>query len=557
MDLNLRHLIRLARRWWWLLLLGPLVAGIAAYWATSRQQDLYSATATLTINQAQSGQNQELSGIQAVERLGATYQQLVDTDPVLTQVINDLGLPLTLSELRDNVSASAVTGTQLLRISVSDTDPERSAAIANAVALVFSTSVANQTAELTGASREALDNQIAASEDQIAALNVQIQNLEGDANAGSTEFQGQIASLRVSLNQLQTSYGDLLVRRQEMELNDAAVQNRVTVWEPARVPEAPYAPRVLLYTLLAVVAGLILAAGAVLLIEFLDNTVKSDSPFEELVGAPVLSAISVVPKIQEGHEQLFVLNRPRSNDAEAVRLLRTNIEFAAASKEIATLVVTSPGPGEGKSTITANLALAMAQAGLSTVVIDADLRRPSQHKIFEVPNERGLTTLLTHPNQPWNWASVEVIPGKLYVIPSGPLPPNPADLLSSYRLQELLRTMNQTVDLVILDSPPILAATDPLIIAPNTDGAVLVCQAGATRREALRRAADSLHQGSVRIIGVVLNHQAGRHGESYYYYQGYYGVDTPPNGTAPEGAFGFLRKRRVGQTPDQSPTLPT
>ena len=199
----------------------------------------------------------------------------------------------------------------------------------------------------------------------------------------------------------------------------------------------------MLYTVLAAFAGLMVAAGGVVLIEYLDNTVKADSPFEELAGAPVLSAVSPIPKIQPGHDQLFVLNRPRSNDAEAIRLLRTNIEFAAATKEIATLVVTSPGPGEGKSTITANLALAMAQTGLSTVVVDADLRRPSQHKIFQVPNERGLTTLLTHPNQPWAWAAVEVMPGKLFVLPSGPLPPNPADLLSSDRLRELLRSIFQ------------------------------------------------------------------------------------------------------------------
>lgn len=556
MDLNLRYLIRLGRRWWWLLLLGPIVAGMTAYWATSRQQDLYSARATMIINPAQSGQGQELTGLQAGERLGATYEQMVETDPVLTQVITDLGLTLTLGELRANVSASAITGTQLLRVSVSDTDPQRAADIANAVARVISGFVATQGATLTSASREALESQIAASEAQIATLNTQIQNLEGDPNAAGGEIQAQVASLRVSLNQLQASYGDLLVQRQEMELNEAAVQNRVTVWEQARVPGTPYTPRVLLYTVLGVLAGLIVAAGGVLLIEFLDNTVKRDSPFEELVGAPVLSAISAVPKLQAGHEQLFVLNRPSSNDAEAIRLLRTNIEFAAATKEITTLVVTSPGPGEGKSTITANLALAMAQAGLSTVIIDADLRRPSQHTIFQVPNERGLTTLLTHPNQPWNWASVEVMPGKLYVVPSGPLPPNPADLLSSDRLRELLRTMNQTVDLVILDSPPILAATDPLIIAPSTDGAVLVCRAGATKREALRRAADSLHQGSVRIIGVVLNQQAGRHGETYYSYQGYYGVDTPPEGAVPEGAFAFLRKRRPAQAVDQAPTLP-
>jgi len=189
--------------------------------------------------------------------------------------------------------------------------------------------------------------------------------------------------------------------------------------------------------------------------------------------------------------------------------------------------VTSPGPSEGKSTVTANLAVAMAQAGFTTVIIDADLRRPSQHKIFAVPNERGLTTLLTHPDQPWNWAAVEVLSGSLYVIPSGPLPPNPADLLSSERWRQTLATIVEMVDFVLIDTPPILTASDPLVVAPAADGVVLVCRAGRTRREALRRATMALRQGTVRIVGVVLNQRTGREDDSYYYYQGPYRVDKP------------------------------
>jgi capsular exopolysaccharide synthesis family protein len=200
------------------------------------------------------------------------------------------------------------------------------------------------------------------------------------------------------------------------------------------------------------------------------------------------------------------------------------------------LAVTSPGPGEGKSTVTANLAIAMAQAGFSTVVLDADLRRPSQHKLFEVQNQRGLTTLLTHPDHQWKWASIEVLPGKLFLIPSGPLPPNPADLLASDRMRDLVEELTQTVDLVLIDTPPILAATDPLVVAPNVSGVVLICRANRTRRDALRRAAESLQQGGIRIIGTVLNQNATREG-SYYYYEGYYGPRGPAEpgeGTRPE-----------------------
>jgi non-specific protein-tyrosine kinase len=349
---------------------------------------------------------------------------LVTTDPILDAVIARLALPFTTDEMRDKVSASADTGTQLLRISVSDTDPARAAAIANAVAQEFPTYLAQKSTQLSSSARDALTTQIASVDAQIKEVGGQIQALESGPDADSATAQSQIASLRTTLNNLQALYGDLLSRQQEMQLNEAANQNRVTVWEEASTPTVPYAPRTGLYTALALVAGLLLAAGGVALLEYLDNTVKVTSDFGELVGAPLLSTVGFIPKLKPGTDQLFVLRNPRSASAEAIRLLRTNVEFAAASHEIASLAVTSPGPSEGKSTVTANLAVAMAHAGFSTVILDADLRRPSQHKLFEVQNQRGLTTLLTHPDQPWKWASIEVLADKLFLIPSGP-PPQP------------------------------------------------------------------------------------------------------------------------------------
>ncbi|MEA2582888.1 MAG: tyrosine-protein kinase [Thermomicrobiales bacterium] len=526
LDLNLHAIFRIARRWWWLLLLAPLVAGLTAYWASSQQEPLYSASATLLINQAQQSDQQQLAQIQAGERLGATYQRLVSTDPIINAVIARLGLPFTPGELRDKVSAGAETGTQLLRVSVSDTDPERAAAIANAVAEEFPFYLAEKSTQLSSSARDALNQQIANVDAQITDVTGQIQTLESGTDAGSPTVLSQIASLRTSLNSLQVLYGDLLSRQQQMQLDEAVNQNRVTVWEQARVPTVPYAPRIKLYTALALFAGIVLAIGGVMLLEYLDNTVKSHSDFAELVGAPLLSSVSFIPKLKLGQEQLFTLRSPQSASSEAIRLLRTNIEFAAASREIASLTITSPGPSEGKSTVTANLAVTMAQAGFSAVVIDADLRRPSQHKLFGVQNQRGLTTLLTHPEHPWRWASVEVMPGKLFLIPSGPLPPNPADLLASERMRDLIRELKKTVDIVLIDTPPILAASDPLVLAPDTDGVVLISRAGRTRRDALRLATESLNQGGIRIVGVVLNQNSTRE-SGYYYYSDYYAPSGP------------------------------
>lgn len=529
MELDLRSVFRIGRRWWWLLVLAPLISGLAAYWVSSQQQPLYSATATLTITPPQGTGTDSFTALRTGQSLATTYQQLVVTEPVLQPVIEKLGLASDVDALAKNVSASTVRDTQLLRISASDTDPARAAMIANAVAEQFSAFVSEQTAEGADVARAALTQLIENTQEQINETEQQIRDLEASGtNDAST--QNELDTQRTRLTQLENSYANLIVQQQQLEFGIAASKGQISVSVPARVPTTPYAPRTTFYTALALFIGLLIAVGCVALIEYLDNTVKAGLDFPALFGASLLSVIGTVPKISGGRDQLFVADRPTSNTAEAIRLLRTNIEFAAASKEIASLAVTSAGPGEGKSTVTANLALAMAQSGFTVVVVDADLRRPTQHRIFGLRNERGLTTLLTHPQQPWQWAAVSIMDGALSVVPSGPRPPNPSDLLSSDRFRGIIRDMSSTSDIVLIDTPPVLAVTDPLIVAPNTDGVVVVCRAGHTRVEALRRVVQTLGQGSVRLVGVVVNQQSKRDSGDYYYYSAYYG---PNDGDRP------------------------
>jgi non-specific protein-tyrosine kinase len=182
----------------------------------------------------------------------------------------------------------------------------------------------------------------------------------------------------------------------------------------------------------------------------------------------------------------------------------------------------------------------MAQSGFSAVVIDADLRRPSQHTIFGVRNELGLTHLLTHPEQHWKSAAVHVAGELLYLIPSGPLPPNPADLLSSERFRSLVTDLGQEVDIVVIDTPPVLAVSDPLVVCGATNGVVLVARAKATRTDALARAA-ALFPDTVRLIGVVVDQHKGRGAGSYYY--GYYGSS---GGVIPPGPPHQERSGNVG-----------
>ena len=202
---------------------------------------------------------------------------------------------------------------------------------------------------------------------------------------------------------------------------------------------------------------------------------------------------------------LITLTDPRSPAAEAYRTLRTNLTFAALDKPIETLLVTSPAPGEDKSTVLANLAVTMAQGEQSVILVDADLRRPSLHEIFGAANERGLTTMVVEETALDDPPLVDTGVDNLRLMPSGPLPPNPAGILGSRRMEEAIARLKTRADVILFDAPPVVAVTDAAVLGTKVDGVLLVVRAGRTRREHAQRARELLERGHVRIVGAVLN----------------------------------------------------
>ena len=202
---------------------------------------------------------------------------------------------------------------------------------------------------------------------------------------------------------------------------------------------------------------------------------------------------------------LITLTDPRSPAAEAYRTLRTNLTFAALDNPIETLVVTSAAPGEGKSTVLANLAVAMAQGERRTILVDGGLRRPGLHGIFGVANDRGLTTMIVDEAALGDPPLVDVGVDNLWLVPSGPLPPNPADILGSRKMEAVIAALKGRADVVLFDAPPIVAVTDAVVLGTKVDGVLLVMCAGRTRREHAQRARELLERVHVRIVGAVLN----------------------------------------------------
>ncbi|AZN38593.1 CpsD/CapB family tyrosine-protein kinase [Paenibacillus albus] len=209
---------------------------------------------------------------------------------------------------------------------------------------------------------------------------------------------------------------------------------------------------------------------------------------------------------------------PKSPISEAYRSLRTNIDFSSIDDNIQVIMVTSATPGEGKSTTIANLAVVYAQADRKVVLIDADMRRPTAHHTFSVSNRRGLSTILSRQCDIEESVQSTEIPN-LSIIPSGPVPPNPAEMLASKRMSALIEQLREQFDVVLIDTPPTLAVTDAQIVSTKCDGSLLVLEAGKVKSDMVLKAKQQLTQVNARILGVVLNSVKQKNGDGYYYYQ--------------------------------------
>lgn len=227
-------------------------------------------------------------------------------------------------------------------------------------------------------------------------------------------------------------------------------------------------------------------------------------------------------KVESKERSLIAYYQPKSTTAEQYRTIRTNIDFSQVDGELKTVMVTSSGPGEGKSTTAANLAVVMAQQGKSVLLIDADLRKPTMHYTFRLANIDGLTTVLTKKKTLEETVQKTNV-DHLFVLTSGPIPPNPAELLSSVAMKSFMKFALTLFDIVVIDTPPVLAVTDAQVLANLCDGTVLVVRSGQTEKEAAIKAKDLLAKSKAKILGVVLNNKPVRKDD--YYYSSYYGTE--------------------------------
>ena len=325
-------------------------------------------------------------------------------------------------------------------------------------------------------------------------------------------------------------YEALLQRTKETGISSELKTSNIRVVDAAEIPNVPVLPRRQRDLTMSALSGAILALGLVFLFEYLDNRIKSPQELRAQLGLPFLG---MVPAIDSGGPTMLHQGGVPPAFAEAIRAIRTNVLFSSAEEGVRMIVVTSAGPGEGKSLFSSNLSVSLAQAGQRVLHIDADMRRPRVHDIFDVTQEPGLSNLLVGDCKPSEAVRKTDVPN-LCILPAGMIPPNPAELLGSKRCAEYFATLSGHFDWVVIDSPPVLAVADASILANSATGVVFVVGADQTSRQTARTAVEQLEAVQAHIIGAVLN-RADVERNPYYYsayyrkeYSRYYARATPP-----------------------------
>lgn len=512
MEIN--QYLNLLRRWFWVVLLGALIAAAAAYYWNSSQEPVYQATAILLIREGTVINDR--SSLQYSEDLAQSYIKRLTNYEVLQQSIANVGGGISPEYLGRQIQVQPINNSQLIALSIALTDPELAAALANEIPAVFAARNMEQQLERFADSKANLETELARKQAEVNSAEMALTQAESNAAA-----QTEIDRLTDHVLRMRDAYSRLLQSYEDIRIAEASSLNNILIDEHARTPTTPISPRTMSNTILATVVGALLVAGLAFVIEYLDDTIKDPHSIEQELD---LSTLGFVPTFtyQDIKETLIMVTQPRSPIAEAYRQVRTNIQYVGVSRDLKKLLITSPNSGEGKTVTSANLAIALAQAGNRVILVDADMRRPHLHRLFGYTNICGLTNLLLGANEETNCLQITMVPN-LRLLTSGPMPPNPAELLGSARMAEVATWLTEQADFVIFDSPPVLAVTDSVLLSQMVDATLLVVKGGKTAFQALAVASRRIVDVNGHIAGVLLNQMSRKNSYGYtYYYQADY-----------------------------------
>ncbi|HBA59660.1 MAG TPA: hypothetical protein DCZ92_02325 [Elusimicrobia bacterium] len=554
LEFDLSHYIEMFMRRRWVVLSVWVTVLIVTAIVTFNTRPVFQAQSLLVIEKER-GNNVIYQGGPTVERGNDDYYQtqykLLKSEALLKTVHKRLNLDrypefagvYGYMKLNKPVVIAPVPRSRLVYVKVDSFDPLLSANIANAIANVFI--------------EQNLSNQLFISKDVLSALqgektgggnsramyeslpavvnNVLVQQLKQDAarlQAQVAEATGrytpkhpQVVAMTANLAAIQgqiKTETDKIIQSLKIDLSGQLMGNNIRLIDAAMPPLSPIKPRKKFNMLLAFIGGLVLGMFAAVIVEFIDQTVRTQEDVENKLGLPFLGVVPMTPFNKKQTAYNHLLLQEHSLIAESVRNLRTMVDFAEVSQKSKSLIVTSSVQGEGKSYVCGNLAVAVAQAGEKVLLVDGDLRRSNMHKVFKVSNAKGLSDFLA------GGKNVEDIPPliqatdipNLSILTCGPRPPNPAELLNTPRLSAFLSWAQQTYDRVIIDCPPMFPISDALLWGKYIPSAMYVINFGKTRVPLIKNAVKRLTSSNIKILGAVVN--MSKFGGLSYSYYGYY-----------------------------------
>ena len=498
------YLVALRRRWRWLAGAIVVAVGIAAA-VSYLTTPLYKSTAQLTfvrqpdITSALGGTTLGVSTVE-VQRESETYVQLMTTDEMGARAVEQLGrsIPEDVS-----IEAEYVPDTSVLRIGAVSDDPSEARDVANAYADGF-----------TQWRRQVTIDQYRQAEEIV------VKKLRG---YGTDE-----AALR------DPGYVQLQGRLQDIRVLEAAATGNFIVASAGALPTAPFVPQHVRDLMLGLIIGLVAGIGIVALVEQLDVRVHSVEELGTVLGLPILARLPRPSREEGKNHSLAVAGDPSGPSAEAFRMLRGNLEFVAVDGELSSILFTSAEQGEGKTTTVGNLALMLARAGKRVIVVDCDLRRPRLHTYFGLPNNTGVSTLVTGhgsitetvqtvavPTAGERLAGVDKVEGCewIAVLTAGPVPPNPGEIVASQRLRDLLGMVSTDCDLLLVDCPPFLAVGDAAALARSVSGVIIVSRMGVASKTLMQETRHFVERLPSRALGVVATNVGGEDGAYRHRYQ--------------------------------------
>jgi succinoglycan biosynthesis transport protein ExoP len=527
--MNPNRLKKLVRKWTLPVAALAVLGAVVAYLFSKSLTPIYEARGSVLViagpSQAAGSGGLNLNATQAT----TTAATLMTEPPLLQKVIDTLHLNMTESGLNHVVTATPENNTELVDVFVRDPDPILASQITNAIMTTYVAQITTQNTQRISQAGAALQAQITQVQNN---LNQEQQDLATAQKAGQ-----DTAPLRATIAANSALLQTLTVNYSSFQATQSQNLETVSVAAASTPPVTPVTPRVLLNTAIGGLIGLLLGLGGVALVQYLDQGLHSPEDVQERLGLPCLGVVPRYRTTRLAGPQKNAARDKRAAEAasEAYRRLRTNVLFSTPDGDLTSIVLTSVRSGEGKTCTAANLAVALASSDKRVLLIDADMRRPDQHRLFGKGLGNGMSEMIlaTRPTSipPLNGLHSTQF-DNLSLITSGTIPPNPSELLASERAHTLLRSLADQHDLLVIDTPPAGVVADALTLAADASITILVVEAARTNAGQAAAVVDSLRSVGANVVGVVLNKAASRNLGGYYYQYGGYGYTPDAAGSS-------------------------